>query len=115
MSRLQTKKIEEHRMTVDLEPLMRHALSLAANGPSVGVNPQVGAVLVDDDGSVVAEGWHRGVGTPHAEVDALSKLPLNPVTGSPDARGLTAVVSLEPCNHEPATPALVPSRSSTAE
>jgi diaminohydroxyphosphoribosylaminopyrimidine deaminase/5-amino-6-(5-phosphoribosylamino)uracil reductase len=93
------QKIEEHRMTVDFEPLMRHALSLAANGPSIGVNPQVGAVLVDEDGLVVAEGWHRGVGTPHAEVDALSKLPVNPLTGSPDAHGLTAVVSLEPCNH----------------
>ena len=48
-------------------------------------------------GAIVAEGWHRGVGTPHAEVDALSKLPT--VDGHPDARGLTAVVTLEPCNH----------------
>jgi diaminohydroxyphosphoribosylaminopyrimidine deaminase/5-amino-6-(5-phosphoribosylamino)uracil reductase len=39
----------------------------------------------------VAEGWHRGAGTPHAEVDALRKVA--------DATGLTAVVTLEPCNH----------------
>jgi diaminohydroxyphosphoribosylaminopyrimidine deaminase/5-amino-6-(5-phosphoribosylamino)uracil reductase len=71
--------------------LMRHALSLAGHGPLTGGNPQVGCVLVADDGTIVAEGWHRGAGTPHAEVDALSKVS--------DATGLTAVVTLEPCNH----------------
>jgi len=76
---------------IDLEQGMRHALSLAANGPTWGGNPQVGCVLVDDSGSLVAEGWHRGAGTPHAEVDALSKVA--------DATGLTAIVTLEPCNH----------------
>lgn len=71
---------------------MRRALALATNGPR-GVNPQVGAVLLSPDGDVLAEGWHRGAGTAHAEVDALSKL----VSGQ--ARGATAVVTLEPCNH----------------
>lgn len=71
--------------------LMRHALSLAGHGPLTGGNPQVGCVLVDGDGTIVAEGWHRGAGTPHAEVDALSKVE--------DASGLTAIVTLEPCNH----------------
>lgn len=71
---------------------MRRALELARNGPR-GVNPQVGAVLLSPDGRVVSEGWHRGASTPHAEVDALSKLP----PGA--ARGATAVVTLEPCNH----------------
>ena len=71
--------------------LMRHALSLAGHGPVTGGNPQVGCVLVDADGAIVAEGWHRGAGTPHAEVDALSKVT--------SAAGLTAVVTLEPCNH----------------
>jgi diaminohydroxyphosphoribosylaminopyrimidine deaminase/5-amino-6-(5-phosphoribosylamino)uracil reductase len=78
-------------------PLMRRALELASQGPVTGGNPQVGCVLVDAAGSIVAEGWHYGAGTPHAEVDALSKLPR--VDGHPDARGLTAVVTLEPCNH----------------
>ena len=68
------------------EHAMRHALSLAANGPVTGGNPQVGCVLLSPDGEIVAEGWHRGAGTPHAEVDALSKVS--------DARGLTAVVTL---------------------
>ena len=70
---------------------MRRALSLATHGPAVGENPQVGCVLLDASGSVVAEGWHRGAGTDHAEVDALSRVG--------DATGLTAVVTLEPCNH----------------
>jgi diaminohydroxyphosphoribosylaminopyrimidine deaminase/5-amino-6-(5-phosphoribosylamino)uracil reductase len=73
------------------ESLMRHALSLAALGPAIGANPQVGCVLVDADGAIVAEGWHRGAGTPHAEVAALSR--------ATDATGLTAIVTLEPCNH----------------
>jgi len=73
------------------EPAMRRAFELATRGPLLGGNPQVGCVLLDADGTVVAEGWHRGAGTAHAEVDALSKVQ--------DARGLTAVVTLEPCNH----------------
>jgi diaminohydroxyphosphoribosylaminopyrimidine deaminase / 5-amino-6-(5-phosphoribosylamino)uracil reductase len=80
-----------------VEQAMRHALDLAARGPATGENPQVGCVLLDATGAVVAEGWHRGVGTAHAEVDALSHLPQ--IDGRPDARGLTAVVTLEPCNH----------------
>jgi diaminohydroxyphosphoribosylaminopyrimidine deaminase/5-amino-6-(5-phosphoribosylamino)uracil reductase len=75
------------------EEAMRIALELAANGPAVGVNPRVGCVILAADGSVLAEGWHRGAGTPHAEVDALSRLPEG------GARGATAVVTLEPCNH----------------
>jgi diaminohydroxyphosphoribosylaminopyrimidine deaminase/5-amino-6-(5-phosphoribosylamino)uracil reductase len=71
---------------------MRRALTIAAYGPR-GVNPQVGALLLSPGGEVLAEGWHRGAGTPHAEVDALSKL----APGA--ARGATAVVTLEPCNH----------------
>ncbi len=71
---------------------MRRALELAEQGPVTGGNPRVGCVLLTPDGRIAAEGWHRGAGTPHAEVDALSKL-------GGDASGLTAVVTLEPCNH----------------
>ena len=73
------------------ETAMSRAIELAARGPATGVNPQVGCVLLDAAGIIVAEGWHRGAGTPHAEVDALSRLG--------DAAGVTAVVTLEPCNH----------------
>lgn len=75
------------------EAPMRHALELAARGPAKGVNPRVGCVILSPDGDTIAEGWHRGAGTAHAEVDALSKL------APGQASGATAVVSLEPCNH----------------
>ena len=71
---------------------MRRALGLAVRGPR-GMNPQVGAVLLSPAGEVLAEGWHRGAGTNHAEIDALSKL----APGA--ARGATAIVTLEPCSH----------------
>jgi len=70
---------------------MHRAFGLATRGPAVGDNPQVGCVLLDASGTVVAEGWHRGAGTAHAEVDALAQVE--------SAAGLTAVVTLEPCNH----------------
>ncbi|MEO6115204.1 MAG: bifunctional diaminohydroxyphosphoribosylaminopyrimidine deaminase/5-amino-6-(5-phosphoribosylamino)uracil reductase RibD [Pseudolysinimonas sp.] len=84
--------------THEYDAFMRRALELAAQGPITGGNPQVGCVLVNAAGDIVAEGWHHGAGTPHAEVDALSKLPIT-ADGRPDAAGLTAVVTLEPCNH----------------
>jgi diaminohydroxyphosphoribosylaminopyrimidine deaminase/5-amino-6-(5-phosphoribosylamino)uracil reductase len=73
------------------EAAMTRAFALAEKSPAFGENPQVGALLLDSTGRIVAEGWHRGAGTPHAEIDALSKVS-NPA-------GLTAVVTLEPCNH----------------
>ncbi len=72
---------------------MRRALALAAS-PDVplGPNPRVGCVLLSATGQVIAEGFHRGAGTPHAEADALA-------AAGPAANGATAVVTLEPCNH----------------
>lgn len=72
---------------------MRRALALAAtDGVPLGPNPRVGCVLIDPDGSLVAEGYHRGAGTAHAEVDALAQ-------ADGRAAGATAVVTLEPCAH----------------
>ena len=48
---------------------MRRALALAATpGVPLGPNPRVGCVLLAPDGTTIAEGFHRGAGTPHAEV-----------------------------------------------
>lgn len=77
----------------NVEHAMRRALDLASRGPATGVNPQVGCVILSSDGTVLSEGWHRGAGTPHAEIDALGKLPVGA------AHGATVVVTLEPCNH----------------
>lgn len=78
------------------EAAMRRALAIAEQGPADDPNPRVGCVILDAEGRPVAEGWHRGSGTPHAEVEALGRL-------SPEQRDrigeLTAVVTLEPCNH----------------
>jgi diaminohydroxyphosphoribosylaminopyrimidine deaminase/5-amino-6-(5-phosphoribosylamino)uracil reductase len=72
---------------------MRRALELAATpGVPLGPNPRVGCVLLDETGETVAEGFHRGAGTLHAEADALAR-------AGDRARGATAVVTLEPCNH----------------
>lgn len=71
---------------------LRRAIELAGRSPLPDPNPRVGAVLVAPDGRVVGEGWHHGAGTPHAEVEALR-------AAGAEARGATAYVSLEPCNH----------------
>jgi diaminohydroxyphosphoribosylaminopyrimidine deaminase/5-amino-6-(5-phosphoribosylamino)uracil reductase len=76
-----------------VERAMRRALELAASpGVPLGPNPRVGCVLLGPDGVEVAEGFHRGAGTPHAEAAALAE-------AGAAARGATAVVTLEPCNH----------------
>jgi diaminohydroxyphosphoribosylaminopyrimidine deaminase/5-amino-6-(5-phosphoribosylamino)uracil reductase len=76
-----------------VERAMRRALELAASpGVPLGPNPRVGCVLLGPDGSEIAEGFHRGAGTPHAEAAALAE-------AGDAARGATAVVTLEPCNH----------------
>jgi diaminohydroxyphosphoribosylaminopyrimidine deaminase/5-amino-6-(5-phosphoribosylamino)uracil reductase len=74
---------------------MRRALDLARRGPAHGPNPRVGCVLLGPDGVVLGEGWHRGAGTPHAEVAALA----DALERRSDVRGATAVVTLEPCDH----------------
>jgi diaminohydroxyphosphoribosylaminopyrimidine deaminase/5-amino-6-(5-phosphoribosylamino)uracil reductase len=72
---------------------MRRALALAATpGVPLGPNPRVGCVLLGPDGEEVAEGFHRGAGSAHAEAAALAE-------AGEAARGTTAVVTLEPCNH----------------
>ncbi|MFD8950981.1 bifunctional diaminohydroxyphosphoribosylaminopyrimidine deaminase/5-amino-6-(5-phosphoribosylamino)uracil reductase RibD [Streptomyces xanthophaeus] len=73
---------------------MRRALELAAaQVGSTGENPAVGCVILDADGATVATGVHRGPGTPHAEVAALQQ-------ADGRQRGATAVVTLEPCDHQ---------------
>jgi diaminohydroxyphosphoribosylaminopyrimidine deaminase/5-amino-6-(5-phosphoribosylamino)uracil reductase len=76
---------------------MRMALALAEKGAGyVSPNPMVGAVVVKD-GVVVGRGYHRAVGGPHAEVNAIDD------AGEKSA-GATIYVTLEPCNHHGRTP-----------
>ncbi len=72
---------------------MRRAVELAAKGiGSTHPNPVVGCVITGPDGHPVGEGFHAVAGGPHAEIEALRM-------AGPRARGGTAYVTLEPCNH----------------
>ncbi len=62
-------------------------------------NPRVGCVLVRDH-TVIGEGATQAPGGPHAEVEALNDAKSRGL----DARGATAVVTLEPCSHFGRTP-----------
>jgi len=76
---------------------LERARSLGRRGwGHVHPNPMVGCILVRD-GVVVGQGWHREFGGPHAEILALEDAGL-------EARGATAYVTLEPCDHEGKTP-----------
>jgi diaminohydroxyphosphoribosylaminopyrimidine deaminase/5-amino-6-(5-phosphoribosylamino)uracil reductase len=82
------------------ESAMRRALELAARGMySTHPNPRVGAVLARDD-EIVGEGWHERPGEAHAEPIAIR-------AAGERARGATAYVTLEPCNHFGRTPPCV--------
>lgn len=85
-------------MTEDFDTLMmRRCIELAKKAlGKTSPNPMVGAVVVKD-GEVVGEGFHPGVGQPHAEVFALQQ-------AGEAARGATVYVNLEPCNHYGRTP-----------
>ncbi|WP_344257935.1 bifunctional diaminohydroxyphosphoribosylaminopyrimidine deaminase/5-amino-6-(5-phosphoribosylamino)uracil reductase RibD [Streptomyces sodiiphilus] len=84
---------------------MRRAIALSARGlGATSPNPVVGCVVLDAAGRPVGEGWHRRAGGPHAEIHALAE-------AGDEARGGTAIVTLEPCDHTgrtgPCTRALV--------
>ncbi len=55
-------------------------------------NPMVGAVVLDADGRMAGEGYHRQAGHPHAEEEALT-------AAGERSRDGTLYVNLEPCAH----------------
>src|SRR4051812_987709 len=82
----------------DYERFMRQALRQAARGMgTVSPNPAVGAVLVRR-GRVVAKGFHRRPGLPHAEIECLTAAPAGSL------RSATLFVTLEPCCTSGRTP-----------
>ena len=80
---------------------MTRALELARRGEGLTrPNPPVGAVLVQG-GKIIAEGFHKKAGGPHAEVNCLRQ-----VKGltSKRLKCATLYVSLEPCSTAGRTP-----------
>ena len=77
---------------------MAHALMLGRRAlGTTAENPAVGCVIVAPSGVVAGVGWTQPGGRPHAEAQALA------MAGA-RARGGTAYVTLEPCNHHGRTP-----------
>jgi diaminohydroxyphosphoribosylaminopyrimidine deaminase/5-amino-6-(5-phosphoribosylamino)uracil reductase len=80
------------------EKFMKQCFSLALKAEGrTAPNPIVGAIVVQNDGTVVGSGYHPEHGRPHAEVFALDE-------AGDRARGSTIYVSLEPCCHHGRTP-----------
>jgi diaminohydroxyphosphoribosylaminopyrimidine deaminase/5-amino-6-(5-phosphoribosylamino)uracil reductase len=77
---------------------LARAVELAERGwPHVSPNPLVGAVIAHGE-ETLGEGYHRAVGEPHAEVEAIR------AAGARDLSLATLYVSLEPCCHQGRTP-----------
>src|ERR1700744_3413720 len=82
---------------IDRRHLAR-AIEIAEQGRGwVSPNPLVGAVIASPD-EVLGEGFHRKIGGPHAEVEAIA------AAGDRSLDGATMYLSLEPCAHEGRTP-----------
>ncbi|QYC76527.1 bifunctional diaminohydroxyphosphoribosylaminopyrimidine deaminase/5-amino-6-(5-phosphoribosylamino)uracil reductase RibD [Chlamydia suis] len=79
---------------------MRKAVALGERGRLLAPpNPWVGCVIVKN-GCVIGEGWHKGIGFPHAEVCAIQDSPCS-------LEGAEVYVTLEPCCHFGRTPPCV--------
>ncbi|WP_435583625.1 bifunctional diaminohydroxyphosphoribosylaminopyrimidine deaminase/5-amino-6-(5-phosphoribosylamino)uracil reductase RibD [Microbulbifer variabilis] len=75
------------------QALMGRAIQLAERGLYTTMpNPRVGCVITDANGKVIAEGWHKRAGEPHAEIEALRD-------AGERTRGAIVYVTLEPCSH----------------
>lgn len=75
------------------ETYLKRALELAKiRRGFCAPNPSVGAVLVKNN-KIIAEGYHKGSGHPHAEVEALLHV------SDEDIKDAILYVTLEPCCH----------------
>tara|TARA_B100000767_G_scaffold260618_1_gene271444 strand:+ start:782 stop:1867 length:1086 start_codon:yes stop_codon:yes gene_type:complete len=84
--------------------LMVRAIELAELGSAYTLpNPMVGCVIVLDE-VVIAEGYHKHFGGPHAEVNAFAQIP---DYTREQLQNATAYINLEPCNCYGKTPPCV--------
>lgn len=78
------------------------ALSLAkkAKRKDIKGNPFVGAIVVDEKGSIIGSGYHQKWGEKHAEVFAIEEA----LQSGNSLHNCTLYVTLEPCSHFGKTP-----------
>jgi pyrimidine deaminase RibD-like protein len=81
--------------------LLARAVALAANCPPSDTAFSVGALVVDVDGTVLAEGWSR-MSEPHDHAEEAALRSLGP--GWRAAPGTTVYSSLEPCGARASRP-----------
>ena len=97
---------------MDYTVAMQRAIALSEKGlGKTSPNPIVGAVIIDDAGNLIGEGFHDRMNSKdHAEVVAIANATKN-------LKGATIVVTLEPCNHSgstgPCTQAIIDAGIST--
>ncbi len=90
----------KNKFTREDNIFIKETLRLAKKGlGKTHPNPMVGAAIVKN-GNVIAKGYHRQVGFPHAEIEAFKKITEN-------LTGATLYVNLEPCSHYGKTPPCV--------
>lgn len=81
------------------EHWMRHALALAERAQREDDEIPVGALVVDAEGKLVAEGWNRNIAecdpSAHAEIVAMRRA--GAAIGNHRLIGCTLYVTLEPC------------------
>ena len=100
---------------MDYTVAMQRAIALSEKGlGKTSPNPIVGAVIIDDAGNVIGEGFHDRMNSKdHAEVVAIA----NATQNGNKIEGATIVVTLEPCNHSgstgPCTQAIIDAGIST--
>jgi diaminohydroxyphosphoribosylaminopyrimidine deaminase / 5-amino-6-(5-phosphoribosylamino)uracil reductase len=83
------------------EVFIQRAIILAKKGVGfVSPNPMVGAVIVYQN-RILAEGWHKGFGGPHAEIEAINAVADKEKSLFIDS---TLYITLEPCSHHGKTP-----------
>ena len=84
----------------DFEKLMTAAFKQAEKGLGyTSPNPPVGAILYKN-GKIIARGYHKRAGMPHAEIEAIRK-------AGKQSENSTLFVTLEPCSHQGKTPPCV--------
>jgi len=77
------------------ELLMTYCFELALKAQGLtSPNPLVGSVIINN-GEIIGQGFHRGYGLPHAEVEAIRDAEINGFS----LCGATLFSNLEPCCH----------------